>query len=67
MGLQLGVFGDVGTAWDGGPEFGDNFIAGFGTGLRLTIPAAVMFRLDLAYAKNEFGIKIARREQYLPQ
>ena len=59
MGLQLGVFGDVGTAWNSGPEFGDNFIAGYGAGLRLTIPAAVMFRLDLAYAKNEFGIKFA--------
>jgi outer membrane protein assembly factor BamA len=59
MGLQLGVFGDVGTAWDNGTEFGDNFIAGVGTGLRLTIPAAVMFRIDFAYAQDEFGIKIA--------
>jgi len=59
MGLQLGVFGDVGTAWTEGPEFGDNFIAGFGAGLRLTIPVIVLLRLDLAYARNEFGIKLA--------
>ena len=36
MGLHLALFGDVATAWYTGPEFGENFIAGFGGGLRLT-------------------------------
>jgi outer membrane protein assembly factor BamA len=59
LGLQLAVFGDVGTAWYTGPEFGENFIAGFGGGLRLTIPVVVLLRLDVAYAKDQFGLKIA--------
>jgi outer membrane protein assembly factor BamA len=59
MGLQLALFADAGTAWYAGPEFGENFIAGFGGGLRLTLPAIVLVRLDLAYAKDQFGLKIA--------
>jgi outer membrane protein assembly factor BamA len=59
MGLQLALFGDVGTAWYTGPEFGENFIAGFGGGLRLTLPVIVLLRIDVAYARDEFGLKIA--------
>ncbi len=62
MGMQFSLFGDVGTAWGGeesGRSFSDNFIGGFGGGLRLTIPVVVLLRLDLAYAKDEFGFKIA--------
>lgn len=59
MGLQLALFGDVGTAWYTGPEFGENFIAGFGGGLRLTIPVVVLLRLDVAHAKDQFGLTIA--------
>ena len=59
MGVQLALFGDAGTAWSTATEFGDNFIGGFGGGLRLTIPVIVLIRLDLAYARNEFGIKFA--------
>jgi len=59
MGFQLALFGDVGTAWYDGPEFGENFIAGFGGGVRLTIPVVVLLRLDVAYSKDEFGIKFA--------
>jgi outer membrane protein assembly factor BamA len=59
MGLQLSLFGDVGTAWYDGSEFGDNFIGGVGGGLRLTLPVIVLLRLDLAYAKDQFGLKIA--------
>ena len=59
MGFQLALFGDVGTAWYDGPEFGENFIAGFGGGVRLTIPVVVLLRLDVAYARDEFGLKLA--------
>ena len=59
MGLQLGLFGDVGTAWDTSEEYAANWIAGFGGGLRLTIPVVVLLRLDLAYAREQFGIKVA--------
>ena len=59
MGLQVAAFGDVGTAWNDSQQFGDNFIGGFGGGVRLTIPVVVLLRLDLAYSQNQFGIKIA--------
>ena len=54
-----GTSSTTGSAWVPSSPIGDNFIAGYGAGLRLTIPASVMFRLDFAYAKNEFGIKFA--------
>jgi outer membrane protein assembly factor BamA len=57
MGLQLGVFGDVGTAWNTSQEFGDNFIAGFGAGVRLTLPVMVLIRMDLGYSQRQFGLK----------
>jgi len=59
MGLQLALFGDVGTAWSTSTEFGDNFIGGVGGGVRLTIPVIVLLRLDVAYARNQFGFKLA--------
>ena len=59
MGLQLALIGDVGTAWSTSTEFGDNFIGGFGAGVRLTIPVVVLLRLDVAYARNQFGFKLA--------
>jgi outer membrane protein assembly factor BamA len=69
MGLQAGVFGDVGTAWSEGEEFHQNWIAGGGAGLRLLMPAAVMFRFDVAAgdegAKVEFFI--ASREKAAAQ
>ncbi len=58
MGLQVAAFGDVGTAWSTSQQFGDNFIGGFGGGVRLTIPVVVLLRLDLGYAQNQWGIKI---------
>jgi outer membrane protein assembly factor BamA len=59
MGLQLGAFGDIGTAWSTSREFGDNFIGGGGAGVRLTIPVVVLLRLDVAYAREQFGFKLA--------
>jgi len=59
MGLQFGAFGDVGTAWNTSQEFGDNFIGGFGGGLRIIIPVVVMLRLDVGYSQQQFGIKLA--------
>ena len=59
MGLQLGAFADVGTAWSESHEFGDHFIDGYGGGLRLTIPVVVLLRIDFAYARDRFGIQFA--------
>ena len=59
MGLQLALFGDFGTAWSTQSEFEDNFIGGVGGGLRLTIPVVVLLRLDVAYATNQVGFRVA--------
>ena len=59
MGLQLGAFADLGTAWTEKNEFGENFIGGIGGGLRLTIPVVVLQRIDVAYARDRFGVVFA--------
>lgn len=51
MGLQLAAFADLGTAWNVSHEFGDNWIAGGGLGLRLIIPQTVMVRFDAAFGQ----------------
>jgi outer membrane translocation and assembly module TamA len=58
MGLALGAFGDVGTAWTSSEEFGDNFIGGFGGGVRLTMPVVVLLRLDVGYSQRGFGLQV---------
>jgi hemolysin activation/secretion protein len=56
MGLQVGVFGDVGTAWSNSEEFNQNWIGGGGVGFRLLIPSSVMFRLDVAAGESGIGL-----------
>ena len=49
-GLQLCLFGDIGTVWSQGSEFNvHNFIAGWGVGARLLVPIVGMVRFDLAW------------------
>ncbi|MDA0205463.1 MAG: BamA/TamA family outer membrane protein [Acidobacteria bacterium] len=55
-GLKLAVFGDIGTVWNDGDQFSDNFIGGVGIGLRVIIPFIQMIRLDLAYGQRGEGI-----------
>ena len=57
MGLQLGVFGDAGTAWTDGDEFGQSWIAGGGAGLRFLMPAILMFRADVAYGEDGYTVR----------
>jgi outer membrane protein assembly factor BamA len=57
MGLQLGAFADVGTAWSDPQNLESNMIAGGGAGLRLTLPVITMFRMDLAYGENDLGVR----------
>ena len=56
MGFQVGVFGDVGTAWSTSEQFHQNWIVGGGVGLRLLFPASVMFRLDVAAGESGVGL-----------
>ncbi len=57
LGLQLAAFGDVGVAWDeDGPEL-DDFIGGYGVGLRLLMPFVHMFRFDVAWGQKRAGMQ----------
>ena len=69
MGLQLGVFGDVGTAWNDSGQFHSNWIAGGGVGLRILLPSSVMFRLDIAAGQEGVGVGlfISGREKAVAQ
>jgi outer membrane protein assembly factor BamA len=58
LGLQLGVFGDVGTAWSDGSQFQRNWIGGGGVGVRLLTPGNVMFRFDLAAGEEGPGLRM---------
>lgn len=47
-GLQLALYGDLGTAWTAQADFSRNFIGGAGYGVRLIIPYVGMIRFDRA-------------------
>jgi outer membrane protein insertion porin family len=52
-GLQLAAFGDVGIGWEHDPEFAaNNFIDGYGLGLRLLVPIVGMARFDVAWGEH---------------
>ena len=57
MGLQIGAFGDFGTAWSEPDQLDANWIAGGGLGLRLTMPVVTMFRMDLAIGEDTMGVR----------
>jgi outer membrane translocation and assembly module TamA len=69
MGFQLGVFGDVGVAWSTGDQFDQNWVGGGGAGLRLLVPASVMFRFDVAAGEEGAKVRmfIASREKAVAQ
>jgi outer membrane protein insertion porin family len=51
-GLQVAAFGDWGIGWDDAPEFAtNNFIDGYGVGLRLLVPIVGMARIDVAWGE----------------
>lgn len=58
-GLQLAAFADVGTAWDDGGEFRDNWIGGGGVGLRLTVPQTGFLKMDLALGQTSPSLGIS--------
>ncbi len=56
-GLQLAVFGDVGIVWNESDEFAtQNFIGGYGFGIRLLLPAIGMLRFDLGWGQGGRGV-----------
>ncbi len=60
LGVQLALFGDLGTAWD--DSQGSQWLDGYGFGLRLLIPFVDMIRFDFAFGepgaghRRQFGI-----------
>jgi len=48
--------GDAGTAWNSGDEFRNNFIGGFGVGIRVIAPFIDMIRIDLAMGETGNGL-----------
>lgn len=51
-GLQLAVYGDLGTAWSAPRDFSHNFIGGVGYGVRLLLPYVGEVRFDRAYGNG---------------
>jgi len=52
-GLALAAFGDYGIGWDQPREFAaNNFIDGYGFGLRLMLPIVGVARVDLAWGEH---------------
>jgi outer membrane protein insertion porin family len=58
FGLQGTVFGDFGSAWSEGDEFGSSFILGYGAGFRLILPYIDAARLEFAAGERGEGIKV---------
>ena len=57
LGLQLAAFGDLGVAWDEERPDWDDFIGGYGVGLRLLVPFVHMFRFDVAWGQKGAGMQ----------
>jgi len=58
-GLHVCLFGDMGIAWDKADQFqSENFIGGFGVGVRLLLPIVGVTRLDVAWGQKGGGIAL---------
>jgi outer membrane protein insertion porin family len=56
-GLSVALFGDVGIGWgDQIPFAAENFIGGFGLGLRLLLPIVGVVRIDVGWGQSGKGI-----------
>ena len=56
-GMQIGLFTDTGIGWDKENQFAmNNFITGFGVGLRFLVPIVGMARLDFGFGQKGKGI-----------
>lgn len=51
-GLQVALFGDLGVAWDENEQFkADNFIDGYGLGIRILLPIIGVARCDFGFGQ----------------
>ena len=58
LGLQLAIFGDMGTVWNEPNGFRKNFIVGFGFGIRILVPTVGMTRFDIGFGEGGFQVKL---------
>ncbi len=57
LGVQLAAFGDLGVAWNHGNELKfDNFIDGYGFGIRLLVPFVNVIRMDFGFGEPGQGM-----------
>lgn len=65
LGVQLALFGDVGTTWDETDRFRDSWIGGGGAGIRLIVPYVGLIRFDCAAGEKGAGVffHISTREK----
>ena len=58
VGLELAAFVDLGIAWNENRDFkADNFIGGYGFGLRLLVPFVDSIRIDFALGEPGKGLR----------
>ncbi|MFQ5824879.1 MAG: BamA/TamA family outer membrane protein [bacterium] len=70
IGLQVALFGDLGIVWNDKDQFdADNFIGGYGFGLRFLVPFVNMFRFDFGFGEpgESFRIHIGAFEKPVAQ
>jgi outer membrane protein assembly factor BamA len=57
LGIQLAAFGDLGLAWNHSNEFKtNNFIDGYGFGIRLLVPFVNVIRMDFGFGEPGEGM-----------
>jgi outer membrane translocation and assembly module TamA len=58
-GMQIGLFVDTGIGWESDNQFAmNNFITGFGAGIRFLVPIVGMARLDFGFGQKGKGIML---------
>ena len=58
FGVQVAAFTDMGHAWSGSEEYTwDNYISGYGVGLRLLLPKIGMMRFDFGWGESGKSIR----------
>jgi outer membrane protein insertion porin family len=58
-GVQICLFGDFGIAWNQRNQFKvNNFISGYGVGLRILVPIVGMTRIDFGWGQKNKGIML---------
>ncbi len=59
VGLELAAFGDLGIVWNDNDQFDtDNFIGGYGFGLRFLVPFVNQFRIDFGFGEPGQSVRL---------